>query len=344
MSLRDQYLSHREAAAGRRGDLANNAAKLHASRSALRVSLVMAVAWVLTNTASAQAPEATKIVLLGTAGGPAAHRNRAQPANAVVVGDDIYIVDAGDGIVRQMALGGYVLRNIRGVFITHHHSDHVAGYGPLLLRAWTRGRRDTITTWGPAPLEQMTADYLRHMSWDIDNRRATLGSPPIEPVIDANDLVDPGVIYEDENVKVTAFRVEHGAGTPAWGYRFDTADLSVVFSGDTRPTDAVIEAARGVDFLVHEVISLDAVEAMLAPMRGDKTAARRHLIENHTTTAQVGEIATKAGVRTLVLTHFGGSDYADFDQPEIWEAKVRETWSGELIVGSDLMVISVEPE
>ena len=316
--------------------------------SALRICLATTFAVVAllepARTVSAQTPESTKIVLLGTAGGPATHRNRAQPANAVIVGDDIYIVDAGDGVVRQLALGGYALRDIRGVFITHNHSDHVAGYGPLLLRAWTRGRRDTITTWGPAPLVQMTRDYLRHMAWDIDNRRSTLGSPPIEPVIDANDLADPGVIYEDENVKVTAFRVDHGPITPAWGYRFDTSDLSVVFSGDTRPSDTLIEAARGVDFLVHEVISLDAVEAMLAPMRGDKTAARRHLIGNHTTTAQVGEIATEAGVRTLVLTHFGGSDYADFDQPEIWEAKVRETWSGELIVGSDLMVISVETE
>lgn len=286
----------------------------------------------------------TRIVLLGTAGGPSAKYARAQPANAVIVDDDIYIVDAGDGIVRQLSLGGYPLAKVRAVFITHLHSDHVTGYGPLLLRAWMSGREETITTVGPAPLETMTKDYLRHMRWDIDLRVADEGRQPLADLIDANDVdIDKldadGLVYADDKVRVTVFAVDHGAAKPAYGYRFDTADRAIVFSGDTRPSKNLIDAAKGADVLVHEVVSVGAVDAMVAAVSPGNDELRRHIIENHTTPAQLGEIATAAGVHTLVLSHFGGTGHPEFDKASVWEAAVRETWAGNLIVGEDLMVI-----
>lgn len=283
--------------------------------------------------------DGTRLVLLGTAGGPSAKPARAQPANAVIVNDDIYIVDAGDGVVRQLALGGYPLSRVRAVFITHHHSDHVAGYGPLLLRAWLSGRTEPIVTFGPPPLERMTADYLRHMRWDIDLRVADAGRAPLDPLIDASDITDDGLVYEDENVRVRVFEVDHGAAKPAFGYRFDTDDRSIVFSGDTRPTKATVEAAKNADILVHEVISVAAIDEMIAAVSPGNDRLRRHLLGNHTTPEQVGEIASASGVHTLVLTHFGGTGHPEFDRPEVWESLVRKTWPGNLVIGEDLMVI-----
>lgn len=281
----------------------------------------------------------TRLVLLGTAGGPSAKPARAQPANAVIVNDDIYIVDAGDGVVRQLALGGYPLNRVRAVFITHHHSDHVAGYGPLLLRAWLSGRTDPIVTFGPPPLERMTADYLRHMRWDIDLRVADAGRVPLDPLIEPSDIQEEGLVYQDENVRVRVFEVDHGAAKPAFGYRFDTDDRSIVFSGDTRPTEATIAAAKNADILVHEVISVAAIDALVEAVSPGNDELRRHLLGNHTTPEQVGEIASAAGVGTLVLSHFGGTGHPEFDRPELWESLVRKTWPGNLIIGEDLMVI-----
>lgn len=288
---------------------------------------------------AALADTKTRIVLLGTAGGPSAKAARAQPASAIIINDDIYLIDAGDGVVRQLALGGYPLSRVRGVFVTHLHSDHVTGYGPLLLRAWLSGRNDTMHAFGPPGLDEMTREYLRHMRRDIELRIASEGREPLAAMLDVNDIDATGVIYEDENLRATVFEVQHGAVKPAYGFRFDTVDLSVVFSGDTSPHENVVSAAKGADVLVHEVISVPAIDAMIAAVSPGNTELRDHLLGDHSTPEQVGEIASAAGVQTLVLTHFGGTGHPQFDRPEVWEAAVRKTWSGELIVGEDLLVI-----
>ena len=289
--------------------------------------------------AQSEAAGATRIVLLGTAGGPSAKRARAQPANAVIVDDDIYIVDAGDGVVRQLTLAGFSVADVRAVFITHHHSDHVADYGTLLLRAWMSGRRDGIQTFGPAPIERMTRDYLDFMRWDITLRVGDEGRQPLDDLIEAHDIEADGAIYADENVKVTAFAVNHGAAVPAFGFRFDTPDRSIVFSGDTTPDDNVVSAAKGADILVHEVINVAAVDALVERVSPGNEDLRRHIVSNHTTTEQVGEVATEAGVHILVLSHFGGTGEPEYDRREVWEAAVRKTWAGNLIVGEDLLII-----
>ncbi len=303
--------------------------------------LVISLAASLPSPAQAepQRDSSTRLVLLGTAGGPSAKRARAQPASAVIVGDDIYIVDAGDGVVRQLTLAGFSVADVRAVFITHHHSDHVADYGTLLLRSWMTGRTDPIETFGPAPIERMTRDYLDFMRWDLKLRVGAEGRQPLDDMIDAHDIDADGAIYVDENVKVTAFSVNHGAAAPAFGFRFDTADKSIVFSGDTTPEESVIAAAKGADILVHEVINVAAVDAMVERVSPGNNDLRRHIVGNHTSTDEVGKVATAAGVHMLVLTHFGGTGDPEFDRPEVWEAAVRTNWAGNLIVGEDLMII-----
>lgn len=283
----------------------------------------------------AGAPGRSRLILLGTAGGPTPKALRAAPAQAVVVDDAVYIVDCGNGVARQMALAGLALGAIREVFLTHHHSDHNADYGNLLLLAWAADLRRPVGTWGPPPLARMTRRFLQLNAEDIRTRIADEGRPPLAPLIRPHELRRGGVVMRDERVKVTAALVDHPPMAPAFAYRFDCPDRSIVFSGDTRPSPALVELARGADVLVHEVMYLPALERLIAS-EAQAGRLRQHLLDSHTTTEQVGRLATEAGVKTLVLSHFvPGGDASLTD--EVWRAAVAPHFAGRLVIGRDLM-------
>lgn len=292
--------------------------------------------------AAAAAPARTRIVLLGTAGGPTPKALRAAPASAVVVDGAVYVVDCGNGVARQLALAGLRLGALRGVFVTHHHSDHNADYGNLLLLAWAADLRTPVDAWGPPPLKRMTRQFLRMNEVDIRTRIADEGRPDPATLIRAHDITARrlragGEVMRDERVRVRAAVVEHPPLRPALAYRFDSADRSVVFSGDTRPSAALIELARGADVLVHEVMYLPALEKLIAS-EPQAARLRQHLLDSHTTAEQVGRVASEAGVKTLVLNHFvPGGDATLTD--DVWRAAVAPHFQGELVIGRDLMEI-----
>lgn len=283
--------------------------------------------------------EGTRLVLLGTAGGPSIKKARAQPASAVIVNGSVYIVDAGNGVARQMALAGISAKKLRAVFITHNHTDHNADYGTLLLRSWLSGLKKPVDTFGPAPLEKMTRAYMEYMDWEIKLRIRDESRVPLQSLVRANNIEKDGVIYKDENVTVTAFEVPHGAAKPSYGFRFDTADRSIVFSGDTAKSDNLIKVAQGADVLVHEVVSIHGVDAIVNRIDPGNSALKRHIIEAHTPTEEVGEVAAAAGVKKLVLNHFVPTGLPAFDKPELWIEGVRKHYQGEVIVGKDLLEI-----
>lgn len=253
----------------------------------------------------------------------------------MVVGDAVYVVDCGNGVARQMALAGLSLGAIGDVFITHHHSDHNADYGNLLWLAWAADLRHPVDAWGPPPLKRMTRRFLQLNDTDIRTRIADEGRPPLAPLIRPHELRHGGVVMRDDRVKVTAALVEHPPMTPAFAYRFDCPDRSIVFSGDTRPSAALVELARGADVLVHEVMYLPALERLIAS-EAQAARLRQHLLDSHTTTEQAGRLATQAGVKTLVLTHFvPGGDATLTD--EVWREAVAPYFKGELVIGRDLM-------
>ena len=115
----------------------------------------------------------TRLILLGTAGGPRPNAYRSQPAQVIVVEEVPYLVDCGWGVGRQFVRAGIPLRQLGNVFITHQHSDHNGDYGNVLYQAWISGRADPIDTYGPPPIERMTEDYLRLNAYDLDCARAT---------------------------------------------------------------------------------------------------------------------------------------------------------------------------
>ena len=297
---------------------------------------VLATGAALLAAAAAPALPATSLVLLGTAGGPTPKPNRAAFAVAIRVGGDTYVIDCGNGVARQMVLAGIPLKSLRKIFITHHHSDHVADYGNLLLLAWAADLATPVESFGPPPLVAVTHQGLALNATDIATRMADEGRVDPATLIIPHEITAAGPVTADANVRVTAAIVDHPP-LPSLAYRFDCPGRSIVISGDTRPSPALIALARGADVLVHEVMYLPALEKLIASEPNAPTL-RDHLLAAHTTAEQVGQVATAAGVKTLVLSHFvpGGFPFITDDQ---WRDAVRPHFAGEIIVGKDLMVV-----
>ncbi len=295
------------------------------------------VTLVLVTVLSGQAVAATRIVLLGTAGGPTPKRTRSAPAQALQIDDTVYVVDCGNGVARQMALAGLPFRQLRQVFITHHHSDHVADLFTLPLLAWAAGIDRPITLHGPPPLRKAVKAGFRQFEFDIRTREADEGRAPLRDLVRVHEFRGGGRVYQDERVEVRAARVVHPPIGEAYAYRFDTRDLSVVVSGDTAPCEDLVRLARGADILIHEVLLASPEEmARLLEVPLDHPLTQ-HVIHSHTSYRNVGEIARAAGVKTLVLSHFVPGD-APVDEAAVL-AEIRKSFPGEVIFGKDLMTI-----
>ncbi len=300
--------------------------------AALAVAAPLRPGW-----AADEARPKSRLILLGTAGGPTPKPNRAAPAQVIVVNNASYVIDCGNGVARQMVLAKLKLGSIRSVFLTHQHSDHNADYGNLLLLGWATDLAKRVDTYGPPPLAEMTRQFLALNDYDIRTRIADEGRPAFKDLIAPHEITAGGLVMQDENIKVTAALVEHPPVEPAFAYRFDCPDRSIVFSGDTRPSQNLVKLAQGADVLVHEVMHLPSLDQLIATESNAKTL-REHLLASHTTTEQVGRIATEAGVKTLVLSHFVPGGYP-FLKDEVWFDAVRPSFSGNLIVGRDLLEI-----
>lgn len=301
-----------------------------------RTFLATASSW-LAYTALARAhPQETKtrLVLLGTAGGPTPKAKSAAPAQAIVVGDRVYLVDCGDGVARQLALAKLPIRQLRAVFITHQHSDHNAGYGPLFLLAWASNISAPVDTYGPPPLTAMTSKLLEAYRYDIELRMADEGRIPLAPLIRPHEITTDGEVFSDDRVRVTAALNDHPPIKHSFAFRFDTADRSIVISGDTRYSPNVVKLARGADVLVHEVVSREFWERPNAPQ---PSGVVRHILASHTDAAEVGRVAREAGVGMLVLSHFVPTEGPGAPTDEQWIAAVRTQFKGRIVVGRDLL-------
>src|SRR4029453_8721874 len=139
----------------------------------------------------------TRLILLGTGGGPRPRKTRSAPAQVVVINGAAYVVDCGDGVARQLVLAGVPLPALRHVFLTHQHSDHNADYGNLIWLRWGSGLSTAVDTWGPPPLARMTTLFLEMNAYDIDIRIANEGRPPLAPLVHAHEIHDGGVVMSD---------------------------------------------------------------------------------------------------------------------------------------------------
>ncbi len=270
----------------------------------------------------------SRLILLGTAGGPTPKKTRAACSQIVVVGDRGYVIDCGNGVARQMRLAG-VFDTLRHIFITHHHSDHNADLGNLILLEWGTSLTTPVDAWGPPPLARMMRLFFEMNAQDLSVRVRDEGRPPLPPLVHSHELTRGGAVMEDDRVTVTCAEVPHPLMPLAFAYRFDCPDRSIVISGDTHQAEAVVSLARGADILVHE-----ALYTPLAP-GAPGSALRKHILDSHTAVEDAARIAERAGVKMLVLSHLVPTDPPPTDDE--WLAAARPHFSGRIIVGHDLM-------
>ena len=301
-----------------------------------RHMIAMAGATALMPQHLAAQPLPDQLVLLGTGGGPTPKALRAAPAMALMIGGQLHIIDAGNGVARQAVLAGLPLKALAHVWITHLHNDHVADAFTLPWLAWSGALTTPVAVHGPRGMARMARDWLRFARVDIETRMADEGRPDLRKMLRVEEI-GPGVVLDSAGLKVTAARVEHPPLFDSFAFRFDWAGKSVVYSGDTRPCPALIDLARGADVLVQEVMYLPAMERLIAT-ESNAPSLRAHLLASHTLVEQAGEIATAAGVKTLVLSHFvpgGDASVTDDD----WRNAAARGFAGRIIVGHDLMKI-----
>jgi ribonuclease BN (tRNA processing enzyme) len=279
----------------------------------------------------------TRLILLGTGGGPRPRAATMASAQVIVAGDRLYVVDCGDGVARQLVLAGLPLTALRHVFVTHHHSDHNADYGNLLLLAWASGLRERVDTWGPPPIEQITRLFLEMSATDIETRIVDEGRPPLAPLIHVHELSQPGVVLNEDGVKVTTATAVHPMIKSALAYRFDCTDRSIVISGDTAMSDGIIALAKGADVLVHEAFYPEAADRLAARLPSAKRL-KEHLFASHTTAEDCGKVAAAAAVKLLVMSHFVPPDDPQVTE-QMWMDAARRHYRGRIIVGRDLMEI-----
>ena len=244
----------------------------------------------------------SRVVMLGT-GTPNADPDRYGPAVAVVVDGTSYLVDFGVGVVRRAAaaersgIEALAATNLTRAFATHLHSDHTLGLADLILTPWILERQTPLTLYGPRGLRAMANHLIA--AYGDDLRIRTRGGEPKhqhDPRRVIVHEIKPGVVYRDERVIVTAFAVRHGAWAEAFGYRFQTPDRTIVISGDTGPESHIEDQCRRCDVLVHEVYS----EAGFAKRPPEWQAYHARY---HTSTSQLGAIATRAQPGLVVLYH-----------------------------------------
>jgi len=272
----------------------------------------------------------THLVLLGT-GTPNADPDRFGPAAAIVVNDTPYLVDFGAGLVRRAAAarrnGIEALRasNLRHAFLTHLHTDHSVGYADLIFTPWVLERDVPLKVFGPKGIQEMT-DHI-HAAYQQDINIRLNGLEPANPdgyKVEVSEI-QPGLIFQDENVKVTAFAVKHGSWEQAFGYRFETADKTIVVSGDAAPSESIVEMCNPCDILLHEVYST-AGYATRPPVWQTYHASF------HTSSKQLAEMASRAKPGLLVLYH---QLYWGVSDDELL-AEIREAYSGRVVSGVDL--------
>ena len=284
-----------------------------------------------------------RVVLLGTGGGPVIRPNRVGIGTLVLAGDQVLLFDVGRGVPTALRATHMDPGTLTATFLTHLHSDHLVGLPELYLFPWaSEGRRTPFRILGPVGTRAMMKHLQEAFAYDIHVRRDIDEHFPGEGIaVDATDI-KPGVVYDTDGVKVTAFLVDHAPIEPAYGFRVDYRGHSVVLSGDTRPSPNLVKFATGADLLIHEVGRWKDDPALAgdpdAPMPNALTRRQLKVIaEHHTDPVEAGSIFAKARPKLAVFSHYAmaGDDILPL---------VRRNYLGRVEVGRDGMVIEIGEE
>ena len=307
-------------------------------RDVLKLGLSAAAALTAPATFAQAAKPRTRIVFLGTKGGPRVGLGRSNPANLVVVNNTPFVIDCGMGVSRQLVAAGVPLETVKYILISHHHSDHNLEYGNLAFNAWVTGLSTPIHSFGPKGIEAMTKTFFELNRFDIEARIEDEGRPDLRKLLIAKDITEDGVVLQTADVKITAFRTPHPPITENFAYKFETPDGVIVFSSDTNYNPKLAEFAEGADVLVHEALYPPWVDRLVTLVKNGATL-KKHLLESHTAAEDVGRIADAANVKVLVMSHLVPEDPDVTD--EDWRSEASKSFKGRIVVARDLMELKL---
>ncbi len=278
-----------------------------------------------------------KATLLGT-GMPAPDPRRRGPSQVLDMGDQLVLVDCGAGALHRLVEAGYTGKGIQRIAITHLHSDHITGLADLLWAGWLQHWWNTPpTVVGPPGTAAFVHNLVEAFAYDI-RVRSVEGGLTREGLEPAVEEIEDGWTVEGDRWRLTGFRVEHEPVDQAFGYRLDADAGSIVVSGDTRRSENLIRHAQDADLLIHEIVWRRGMDRLIAstPEPGQRSRWER-VLNYHTPSDELGEIAARAGVKHLILSHliFAGGTADDL------RADVSKTFRGALTVGEDLATVEI---
>jgi ribonuclease BN (tRNA processing enzyme) len=286
----------------------------------------------------------SRIITIGTAGGPVPRPQRSGIATLITVGDTHYLVDAGEGVVRQLSRIGLDPKSVRTVFFTHLHDDHTAGLPALVGFGYAGLLPSPINLYGPPQTQRMTKGLIDYLAVNTELRVAGLNlQKPLDAMLFGHDSL-PGVIYKDANITVTAVENTHyhaeSKAHKSYSLRFELPDRTVVFTGDTGPSEAVTRLATGADLLFAELVD---VEPLIERRRSNGSWARMsevarkqfisHQESEHLTAQEIAKLATSAGVKSVVMTHL---TFRADDDYSIALKTVAAGFSGKSTIANDM--------
>lgn len=289
-------------------------------------------------------PEGLNVIVCGSASPLGNDPNRAQACIAVVTPEHFFLFDIGDRAPLRIAQGRLPVARLNGIFLTHFHSDHIAGVPSVNMNSWIQGRNSELKVYGPQGVETVVSGFNTAYQLDKTYRTAHHGADLLPAATAAMNPITltPGVAFQDVNIKITAFPVDHAPIDPAMGYRIDYKGRSVVISGDTVSTDSLFIAAKDADLLLHDALSEPALAAVIAAMKAsgnDRTAAIVSDVHDyHAHSTNLEAQSKKAGIKQLAFYHF-----VPVPTMPLIEKIFRRGISDDVIFTKDLMTFQMLP-